>query len=919
MIRLSTEAYEQFLDTLLDADANEAAAQLAQLAQTHPDDAQALAEDLAKIQRSQGYLEATQSVDDYLDANEPLLTSGALIGAWRVLGLIGSGGMGMVFKVERATAEFRQVGALKLLSHLQSTSIARFERERQLLAELNHRAIVRLLDGGSALIAKRMQPYLVTELIEGSDLHIYVKTHRPGLSARLEIFEQVAEAISYAHNQLVVHRDIKPSNIRMDVQGRAHVLDFGISRTLHAADDAYQTRTLTLNFGAPEQLTGGRISVQTDVYALGALLFWLLTDRPPQQLEHLPMGEALKHALEAPVPSLARMQPAAGLRTNALHADLDAICQQALAKAPQDRYGSAFAMLEDLRAYRESRPIRARKLNFVEQSWRALKRNWRGVAAASLVFISLCSALIISRAQTARVEQARLEAVEARNYAIEQGQANSLYKDLMLEVMQTNSGTALTPEAVLARLQVRLQNDSTIEQKRLVTSVLAELYAEQKNWLAVNTLLEGVLPQLENTSADDGLLNLRCLHAASLTQMDQYERALALLNNLPHELDAPDKNSPLNNLMCLSAYAYAHGAKGNLAEVKRILTPGIAACEQQQNCDPDLLSGIYMSLGSAALDSRDYALAQTAFANSGKYLRKAGRQESSDYATWLNNSANTKSAIGLIGDAKSLMAQAIALRRRLSGDSAGLAKLLINQASQSCSRAEPTEAMQSLQEAERLIDRFAKGELALLSRLYLHRACANAQRFEFDQAQHQMQASEVAFGKLPQANWTEWHQTWHEIYLLQALQAPSTVKNSAWQAHLEAVNTEANRKRPRQYLNVAEYAWLQGRWQAALEAATTALTLYQKVSDPGSYRLAEATLVQWAAQKCLGQAPDPEIFKRAREQLAKQVSSAHWMLRSDILFALANEQTGNLFALANAQTGNLSRCTPVLSAENSLP
>jgi eukaryotic-like serine/threonine-protein kinase len=890
MTRLSSEAFEQLLDTLLDSDPTVCAERLAQLGRSHPEDAQALAAELTKIQISQGFLETARALEDAPDADSLLLANGTIIGAWRILGAIGSGGMGMVFKVERANPEFRQIAALKLLSHLQSASVARFERERQMLAELNHPSIVRLVDGGTALIGQLTQPYLVTELIEGADLHVWVKTHQATLSQRLDIFEQVAEAISYAHNQLVVHRDIKPSNIRIDLQGRAHVLDFGISRMLNSADDAAQTRTLTLNFGAPEQLVGGRISVQTDVYALGAVLFWLLTERPPLQLEQLPMQDAIKQALAAPVPNLTAMQPAPGLRASALNADLDAICQQALAKAPQDRYGSAFAMLEDLRAYRESRPIRARKLNFVEQSWRALKRNWRAAATVVLIFMSLLTALMVSRAQTARVEQARLEAVaarneavSARNYAMEQGKANSLYKDLMLEVMQTNSGSALSPDAVLARLQARLHNNSTIEQKRLVTIVLSDLYAEQKNWNAVNTLLQSELPGLEKASAgtDDALLNLRCLHAVALTQLDQYQQALALVNTVA-----------LKNPMCLSAFAHAHRGKGEFAEVKRVLTPAIAACEQAQNCDPEILSGLYIALGTAAFDLRDYAFAQTAFARGGEYLRKAGRQESSDYATWLNNWANTKSGLGLVGDAKPLLAEAIALRRRLSGDSAGLAKLLINQASQSCSRMEPAEAMQSLQEAERLIERFAKGEPAMLARLYMNRACAYAQRFEFPQAEQQMQLSETEFRKLGQVKWFEWHDVWHDVLLQQAVQTGAG-NESAWQIHL-TMNPETDAQRPRHYLNVAEHAWLHAsqiaqsavekhsQWQAALDASTTALTLYEKASVPGSFRLAEATLVQWSAQKCLGQAPEPEIFKRAREQLAKQVSGAHWMLRSDL-------------------------------------
>ena len=209
------------------------------------------------------------------------------IGPYRIVGPIGRGGMGTVYLAERADDQYRQQVALKLVRKGMDTQeiVHRFRYERQILASLEHPGIARLYDGG---VSADGRPYLVMEYVDGQPIDVYCDAHRLSVEARLELFEAVCEAVQYAHRNTVVHRDLKPSNILVTDEGRVKLLDFGIAKLVAevpTAPAAPQTRTgwrvMTPEYAAPEQVRGAPVTTATDVYALGGVLYELLTGRRP--------------------------------------------------------------------------------------------------------------------------------------------------------------------------------------------------------------------------------------------------------------------------------------------------------------------------------------------------------------------------------------------------------------------------------------------------------------------------------------------------------------------------------------------------------------------------------------------------------------------------------------------------------------
>src|SRR5690349_240583 len=214
---------------------------------------------------------------DYLQGE---VAPGTRFGAWQVQRLIGRGGAGEVYVASRADGAFRQKAALKLLRQGAVAEVSRFQSEREILARLEHPGIARLLDGG---VYADGRPYMVMEYVEGTSLTEYCDSAELGIEGRLRLFAEVCDVVSYAHRSLVVHRDLKPRNILVTQEGRVKLLDFGVAKLLDAVSpNTEQTSApLTPDYAAPEQLTGQPITTATDVYALGVVLFELLTARKP--------------------------------------------------------------------------------------------------------------------------------------------------------------------------------------------------------------------------------------------------------------------------------------------------------------------------------------------------------------------------------------------------------------------------------------------------------------------------------------------------------------------------------------------------------------------------------------------------------------------------------------------------------------
>ncbi|MGE0555003.1 MAG: tetratricopeptide repeat protein [Gemmatimonadales bacterium] len=338
----------------------------------------------------------------------PALPGGTIVGRYRIVGVLGSGGMGTVYRAERADGAYDRQVAIKMVraERLLADSRARFERERQILGRLRHPGIATLVDGG---VTEAGEAYLAMELIDGVSVTAFAQREGLGLRGRVALAIEVADAVEYAHRNLVVHRDLKPSNILVDDQGHPKLLDFGIARLL---DDEVEgvTRTgivpLTPDYAAPEQIRGEPVTTATDVYALGAVLYQLLTGERPLG----PVGSRwndLQRVLEEPPPPLSAAKGLDRSARRALAGDLETIVQKALHKDPARRYPSAGGLAEDLRRYLAGRPIHARPDSI---GYRLTKFGERH-RAATLVGAALVVAIAIGVGST--LWQARLARIEA--------------------------------------------------------------------------------------------------------------------------------------------------------------------------------------------------------------------------------------------------------------------------------------------------------------------------------------------------------------------------------------------------------------------------------------------------------------------------------------------------------------------------
>ena len=333
------------------------------------------------------------------------------IGPYRLIRKLGRGGMGDVFLAERDDEQYQARVAIKLVRPGMDTDfiLARFRRERQTLARLQHPNISRLLDGGST---DQGLPYIVMEYIDGVWLTEYTNARALGIADRLRLFLDVCAAVDYAHRHFIIHRDLKPGNILVDADGAPKLLDFGICKLLRSdaiAVDETIAAPLTPNYASPEQARGDAITPLSDVYSLGAVLYELLCGRPSRQFENL-SPHAIAAAFDRPLVPPSKLVMS-GTLARQLAGDLDNVVLRALETEPDRRYQSAAELADDLRRYLEHEPVRARPQTTGYRAAKFVRRDRVPVAAAAVVVVALSIGLAVSiyerRLADARLDQVR--------------------------------------------------------------------------------------------------------------------------------------------------------------------------------------------------------------------------------------------------------------------------------------------------------------------------------------------------------------------------------------------------------------------------------------------------------------------------------------------------------------------------------
>ena len=410
------------------------------------------------------------------------LAADTRIGAWRIVRMIGRGGMGEVYLVERADGGFAQQAAIKLLHGDAARHAQRFEEERRILAQLSHPNIARLLDGG----VHGARAWMAMEYIEGQGITEHCRARALPLPARLKLFHQVCAAVAHAHASLIIHRDLKPSNILVNDAGQVKLLDFGIAKLIdpNAAARATQTAAFTPDHAAPEQVEGGRITTATDLYALGVVLYEMLGGRLPWSFGDTPLSRAIDRLLREDPPPMSKAAADADTDAGAvpaqdLQGDLDAIVARCLRRLPEDRYPTVQALQDDLDRHARREPVQARRggRSYVARLW--LRRHRMLAIAIAVACLSLLAGTGLALWQAGI---ARGQAREAQQQALRATQVKDLVLSIFREQDPLARGKAESrPPAKIIEEGVRALNARLVKDPALHGELMDDLGELQAN------------------------------------------------------------------------------------------------------------------------------------------------------------------------------------------------------------------------------------------------------------------------------------------------------------------------------------------------------------------------------------------------------------------------------------------------------
>ncbi|MBC7844003.1 MAG: serine/threonine protein kinase [Gemmatimonadaceae bacterium] len=510
----------------------------------------------ARFERAPTLTGATQASVELDDELEP----GRHVGAWRLLRLLGRGGMGAVYEAVRDDAGFTKRAALKMIARANADAglIARFEAERRILARLEHRNIASLLDGG---VDSERRPWFALEYVEGERLDHWSNTHALDVRARVQLFRQACSAVQYAHERLIVHRDIKPANMLVAEDGTLKLLDFGIAKLIDDSDNPlteFGAAPMTAAYASPEQRAGLHLTTATDIYSLGVVLYELLTGMRPNagqttDAATLPPSRRIE-SLDEDTTGLAVDIQARRKLSRQLRGALDAIVMMALRPEPDRRYASAQQFGDDLQRWLDGRTVRAQPDTIGYRLHSFVRRNKLAVAGIATGVLALIGGTVIS-VQQARF--ARAERDKARAEGIRTQRVNEFFQTVLNQASPREGGRALTVAEALDRavpmidtafasepdirasvqlsLGETLQNIQLHERARPLLQQAYEYYRTR----------DGVVPSQQQT---DAIWNLATVARQDGKLVEAESLYLHLANVFQHRPDA-DANDVVVTLM----------------------------------------------------------------------------------------------------------------------------------------------------------------------------------------------------------------------------------------------------------------------------------------------------------------------------------------------------------------------------------
>ena len=619
---------------------------------------------------------------------------GRRFGAYRAVREIGRGGMAVVYAAVRDDDQYRKEVAIKLIKRGMDTDVivARFRRERQILANLEHSNIARLLDGG---LSDDGLPYLVMEYIEGIPIDVYCDRRQLPTAERLQIFRTVCGAVHSAHQKLVVHRDLKPSNILVTEAGEPKLLDFGIAKLLEP-DEATPSLLATMDgkapmtpeYASPEQVRGQPVTTVSDVYALGVLLYQLLTGGRPYRLRYLSPREierviceqepekpstavgregtslnlpaSLQEPTEIPNPSL--VGSSKKLRRE-LAGDLDNIVLMALHKAPERRYGSVEQLSEDIRRHLEGLPVVARQDTFAYRTSKFVKRHRWGVTATLLIFLSLVAGM------AATIWQARV----ARDERVTAERVSDALAGLFEIPLPSEAGErTITAEELLDRGAPRILNglEDSPEIRAKLMDTVGFAYLEIGRYEKAAPYLEEALEIRRRVLAsDDPAVALSMNHVGVLRRVQaRYKESEELLRDslkLRRERLGEDHEQVAESQ---SDLAVVLNRQGRTAEAEPLLRQALALRLRLHGEDHLEVAYVLNNLGLVLMAEAQYEEAERLHRKVVAIDRRLFDTDHPDLAIHLNNLAEVLRARGGCEEAIGLYRESLEMKTRLLGE-----------------------------------------------------------------------------------------------------------------------------------------------------------------------------------------------------------------------------------------------------------
>ena len=598
--------------------------------------------------------------------SERSLPENKLIGKWRLKRVIGRGGMGAVYLTERADAQFEQQAAMKILPFGLDTETARsrFLTERQILAGLTHANIARLIDGG---VTEEGTPYFVMEYVDGSPIDRYCDERNLDVNARIRLFLGVLSAVSHAHARLIVHRDIKPSNVLVDERGNVKLLDFGVAKLLRP-DGGMPGGGLTVELGmaltpeyaAPEQLLGQTVTTATDIYALGLMLYELLSGRSPRDADTIDSFAALVEAATQDPPKASTVASHAERRGTSHHSlqkklrgDLDNILQKALSPDPDERYPTANALAADLKRYLAGEIVSAMPPTLTYRASKFVGRHRGSVTSALLTTVALVTALAFATHQMLEARTQR----DLSELQRKRAEASNEFYSLLLEEMGS-ADRPLTAVEVLDRGSelLRRQYDANQPFMGRVYFELSRRYANIRLRDREKELLTFAEAGARSSSDDDLLAAVRCVQVNSAVESDALaakrsaEEAMAIFGRLTEP-------SGEALFQCLRMQATLAEADGERDRAIALITAATEDSARFGSLPPFYKTLLLIELSVLHYRSANIGEAIRMLDEIIAMLESSGRGNTVTYLKMLSNRAVALAAVGEYNDALELEKQ----------------------------------------------------------------------------------------------------------------------------------------------------------------------------------------------------------------------------------------------------------------------